>query len=137
MRLFFIVTCFVLFQLGSLFGQNADAILGIWVSEKKDGKIEVYKVGDQFLGKIVWTKGSGYVDEKNPDPKLRSRPILGMLILTGLKSKGNNKWDDGQIYDPESGKTYSCSMKLKDKLLEIRGYIGISLFGRSSVWTRE
>jgi uncharacterized protein (DUF2147 family) len=62
---------------------------------------------------------------------------LGSVILSNFVHAGGNKWEDGKIYDPNNGKKYSCNMKLKDNnTLEIRGYIGISLFGRTEVWTR-
>jgi uncharacterized protein (DUF2147 family) len=116
---------------------KADVILGEWISELKDGKINIYKQGDQFHGKIVWNKTPGKKDEKNPDPKLRSRDILGLVILKGF-SFGGDAWENGTIYDPKSGKTYSCILRTKDnhKVLDIRGFVGSPLLGRTSSWTR-
>lgn len=58
-------------------------------------------------------------------------------MLTGFRFDGDDEWKDGDIYDPESGKTYSCYLSLKDNnTLKVRGYIGVSLFGRSETWTR-
>lgn len=68
---------------------------------------------------------------------MRTRPLIGMQFMKGFEYDGDNKWDEGTIYDPESGKTYSCYMKMlgKDKM-EVKGYIGISLIGRAQTWTR-
>lgn len=122
-----------------------DKILGNWLSEEKDGRIEIYKTGDKYSGKLVWGKDlveadgktpvKGRTDTKNSDPKLRSRPLLGLVLLTNFTYK-DGEWSGGKIYDPKSGKTYSCTMKLKGEKLEIRGYVGLSMFGRTTVWTR-
>ena len=62
-----------------------------------------------------------------------------MEILWGMKKKKDDEWKGGEILDPKNGKTYSCRLRLKDdgKKLEVRGYIGFSLFGRSQMWLRE
>ena len=118
-------------------GQTKPAdILGIWLSEDKDGKIQIYQQGDRYFGKVVWGKDGTLKDDHNPDPKLRNRGRIGLVILQDFVYD-DGVWEDGTIYDPTNGKTYSCSMKLKDRThLSIRGYIGISLLGRSTVWTR-
>jgi uncharacterized protein (DUF2147 family) len=66
-----------------------------------------------------------------------NQPIVGMVILTGLKA-GEKNWDEGKILDPQNGKTYSCSAKLADNgnKLDVRGYIGLPLLGRSQTWER-
>jgi uncharacterized protein (DUF2147 family) len=115
---------------------NPDAVVGTWLTSDKNGKIQIYKEGNKYFGKIVWGK-ENRKDTHNPDPALRSRDLLGSVILSNFVHAGGNKWEDGKIYDPNNGKKYSCNMKLKDNnTLEIRGYIGISLFGRTEVWTR-
>jgi len=116
---------------------KSDAILGEWISELKDARINIYKQGDAYHGKIVWNKTPGRKDEKNPDSSLRNRDILGTVILKNFKYK-DGSWEDGTIYDPHSGKTYSCILKTRDqhKVLDIRGYVGITLLGRTSLWTR-
>jgi len=121
--------------------QTADAILGNWLNEEKDAKIQIYKSGFAYFGKIVWLKtpneadGTPKVDKKNSSSALRTRPIMNLVILTKFNFD-DGEWEDGEIYDPKSGKTYSSNMKLKGDKLEIRGYIGISLLGRTTVWTR-
>jgi uncharacterized protein (DUF2147 family) len=62
---------------------------------------------------------------------------MGMVLMKDFEYDAKNVWDDGEIYDPKSGKTYSCKMTLIDPdRLEVRGYIGISLIGRTDNWTR-
>ncbi|MFD2245174.1 DUF2147 domain-containing protein [Pontibacter ruber] len=116
--------------------------VGIWTNEDGKAKFEIYKCGDKLCGKIVSLKeplrnGKPKKDDNNPDKKLRNQPLLGLEFLKGFEYEGDHKWDDGTIYDPESGKTYSCYMKMKGKdQMEVKGYIGISLIGRSQNWTR-
>ena len=114
---------------------NPDAILGIWYNEEKDGKIKIYKEDGKFFGKIVWHKTgpdiSAY-DVKNPDPELRTQKKVGLVILKNFEFD-DGEWDDGKIYDPKNGKTYSCIIKLQDDgSLYVRGYIGFSLIGRTT-----
>ena len=68
----------------------------------------------------------------------KDQPVIGMTILWGLKKDGE-RWAGGDILDPKNGKTYSCRLKLLDggRKLEVRGFIGISLIGRSQTWLRE
>ncbi len=121
-----------------------DDILGIWLNEDEDAHIEVYKEGDLYFGKIIWLKfpideetGQPKLDKHNPDPELQTRPSLGIKLLTDFEWDGDNEWDEGDIYDPKSGKTYSCYIIMEDfNRLKIRGYIGISLIGRTTYWTR-
>lgn len=126
------------------YSQNkADDIIGIWLTGGKEpAKILIYKSGEKFYGKITWLKnptenGKQRVDANNPDETKRSNPIIGLVILTGFKFDGEDEWKGGDIYDPESGKTYSSYIYLKDKnTLKVRGYVGISLFGKTETWTR-
>ena len=132
-----------------------DGILGIWKTHDDQGKVdshvEIYKEHDKYLAKIVsltesnWPAGDDQGmagkpknDRKNPNPDLRSRPIVGMQIMHDcVYNAGKNIWVDGRIYDPESGKTYKCKLSLTSpKTLEVRGFIGISLLGRTETWTR-
>jgi uncharacterized protein (DUF2147 family) len=124
------------------FAQDTDAAVGTWFSEGKESKIEIYKNNGRYFGKIAWVQrtnedGSPVLDVNNPDEKLRSRKIAGIVIMRDFKHAGKNVWEDGKIYDPKNGKTYSCKMTLISKnQLEVRGYVGISLIGRSTTWTR-
>ncbi len=133
---------------------QADAVLGLWATAPTDnGFAHVEVTRDEagtFSGTIVWLSQPDYppddpggmggqpkVDRENPDPSLRKRPILGLPMLQGFTWAGKNEWKGGTIYDPESGKTYKAWMRLqKDGSLKVRGYIGVSLLGRTTVWTR-
>ncbi len=136
----FQVFVLVFFISGNLLAQaNPDGILGIWFNEEKDAKIKVYKENGKYFGKIVWHRTGDDVspyDENNPEPELRKRKKVGLVILKDFEYD-DGQWEDGTIYDPKSGKTYSCIIKLqKDGGLHVRGYIGISLIGRTTHWTK-
>lgn len=128
----------------NVYAQNiADDIVGVWLtSDKEPAKILIYKSGDKFYGNIIWLKnplkdGKQRTDVQNPDKTKRSNSIIGLVILTGFKFDGDSEWKGGNIYDPESGKTYSSYMYLTDKnTLKVRGFVGVSLFGRTEVWRK-
>ncbi len=120
----------------STFAQKANDILGIWNSEKKDAKIEIYSTNDgKIFGKLIWGARMYEKDGKTSRLAPNGKPFKDLVILQNFSFE-NGKWIDGAIYDPEEDKTYSCTMKLKEKALSIRGYVGISLLGRTTVWTR-
>lgn len=124
--------------------RKADDVLGIWLNQDKDAHVEMFKRDGKIYGKLVWLKfpideetNKAKLDKKNPDDKLKSRPVFGLEILTGFTFDGEDEWSGGEIYDPKSGKTYSCYMAFdEDGVLKIRGYIGISIIGRTTYWTR-
>jgi uncharacterized protein (DUF2147 family) len=122
--------------------QNKDAVIGKWINSTGEAHVDITKRGEKYFGKIVWLKepkdekGNIKTDLKNPEASLRSKPILGLEILRNFIFD-NGKWTDGKIYDPKSGKTYSCNMTMKGRdVLNMRGYVGISLIGRSETWKR-
>ncbi len=124
---------------------EADAIIGYWYTENNKSLVKIYRaVNGKYYGKITWLKepyeedGSPKVDDENPDPAKRNQPIIGLLILKGFTYDGDNEWSGGTIYDPENGKTYKCYMKLTTpEILDVRGYIGVSLIGRTTRWIRK
>src|SRR6188768_1709318 len=126
------------------YSQNkADDIIGVWLTGGKEpAKIQIYRSGEKFYGKIIWLKnptenGKQRMDANNPDETKRDNPVMGTVILSGFRFDGDEEWKGGDIYDPESGKTYTSYMYLKDtNTLKVRGYVGISLFGRTETWTR-
>jgi uncharacterized protein (DUF2147 family) len=107
--------------------------------------VRIYKNGEKFQGKIVWLKepndpetGKPKVDKNHPEEANRTRPILGLVNIWGFTNTGKNLWEDGNIYDPKNGNTYSCEIKMiNSKVLEVRGYIGVSLLGRTDTWTKQ
>lgn len=118
---------------------TSDKIVGFWLSENKDLKVEIFKKNNQYFGKVVWfaclpetPNMSDFKDSENPDPKLRNRPWLGMEVVENLKFNGKDAWEDGKIYDPNSGRTYSSVVRLKNmNTLIVRGYWGIEFFGKN------
>lgn len=121
---------------------NSDDIVGIWLSASGEGKIQIYKEGDRYFGKLYWMKepngpkGNPKLDNNNPDPTLRNKPLLGLVILKNFRYN-DGEWSGGLIYDPKNGKEYKSYIKLKDpQTLSLRGYIGISLLGRTELWKR-
>jgi uncharacterized protein (DUF2147 family) len=75
-------------------------------------------------------------DIYNPDKTLRTRPLCGLVVGTGFHDDGAGKLSGGHLYDPKSGHTYQGTINLVGDALYLRGYIGISLFGRSETWKR-
>lgn len=120
----------------------ADAILGEWLTAEGKAKVQIYRCDTLYCGKIIWLKepvknGKEVVDDKNPDPALQTKPVIGLVIVRGFSFDGDDAWTGGKVYDPESGDTYSGKMTLKDPhTLRLRGYILIPLLGRTEVWTR-
>jgi len=99
--------------------------------------LKIYETNGKYVGKLIWTKNSTKLDDQNPDVSKRSQKRMGLVIMNNFKFDGDDEWKGGNIYDPESGKTYSSYIYLKDKsTIKVRGYVGISLFGRTETWTR-
>ena len=126
---------------GPLWAERA-AIEGRWLTQEKDGWIRVVLVGDSLEGSIAGappgSPSERELDDRNPDPALRTRKLDGLTIMTGFEYDGDGRWKNGTVYDPNSGKTYRCTLTLVDpNTVKIRGYIGVSLFGRSETWTRD
>ncbi|MBE0642160.1 MAG: DUF2147 domain-containing protein [Bacteroidales bacterium] len=122
-----------------------DDLIGKWLNADKDAHIQVFKDKGKYYGKIIWLKepidpetGKAKVDKHNPEAKLRSRPTMGLIILKDFVFSGE-EWEDGTIYDPKSGNTYKCYIKLDGKQkIFVRGYIGKAWMGlgRTTEWTR-
>lgn len=125
--------------------EEPNAIVGIWKTGDGNAVVRIYKNGDKFQGKIVWLKepndpetGKAKLDKNNPTQSSQNRPILGLINIWGFSQTSKNLWEEGNIYDPKSGNTYSCTIKMINaNSLEVRGYIGMSLIGRTDVWTRQ
>jgi uncharacterized protein (DUF2147 family) len=127
----------------SAHAQKADAILGNWFTEENRAVVEIYPCDDRYCGKVVWLKepknedGTDKLDTKNRDPSKRDRTIIGLNLVWDFTYDKANRWVDGKIYDPDNGKTYSCKTTLEGDELKVRGYIGFSLLGRTTIWTRK
>jgi len=140
-------------SLGPAADEVPDSIAGVWATEptaRGQARIRIEANRDSFDGTIVWLSepsfppseppefaGQAKTDRHNPDPSLRGRPLLGLQLLRGLRQTGGSTFKGGTIYDPESGRTYRCQARLTDDgTLRFRGYIGVSLLGRTTIWTR-
>jgi uncharacterized protein (DUF2147 family) len=117
-------------------------IVGVWKDGQGKGQVQIYKHNGKYYGKIIWLKnpkdvnGKPKVDRKNPDVTLRNKPVMGLVMLKDFKYD-DEEWSGGRIYNPSDGKEYKAYMKLKDRnTLAVRGYIGISLLGKTDTWIR-
>ena len=123
---------------------TADKLIGVWEPSSGKARVKVEKIGSKYYGKIVWLRepvdpqpGQPKVDKNNPDESMRTVPLKGYRMLKDFVYSGNDEWSEGTIYDPESGSTYSCVIKLKDdNTLDIRGFVGVRALGRTDVWKR-
>lgn len=122
---------------------KADDLLGLWLNEDKDGHVKIYLENGKYFGRLIWLKnpideetGKKKLDKHNDDDELQKRPLQDLLLLKDFVYD-DGEWEDGEIYDPKSGKTYSCYIKMEEiGKIKVRGYIGISLIGRTTYWTR-
>jgi uncharacterized protein (DUF2147 family) len=134
---------FIFFNVTLLAQDQSTKIVGIWEPSSGKARVKIDQIDDKFYGRIVWLRepndesGNAKKDKNNPDEALRVKPLLGYRMLRDFTFVEKNTWDNGTIYDPESGSTYSCTITMTDdNTLEVRGYIGVSLFGRTDVWKR-
>ncbi|RRN77212.1 DUF2147 domain-containing protein [Pseudoxanthomonas sp. SGD-10] len=140
MKKFVLLSFFVFLGLIA-FGQQADAIVGKWLNSSKEAHIQIYKKNNKYFGKLAWLKepndddGKPKKDVNNPSRDLRNSSLLGLEILRNFQFV-DGVWEDGTIYDPRTGKTYSCKITLSGNKLNVRGFVGISLIGKTDVWTR-
>lgn len=124
----------------------ANDVIGRWKTvDDKTGEaksvVEIFADGAEIKGRIV-----ELINPQEPDPKCtkcegakKDQPVQGMEIIWGMKKKSSEEWAGGNILDPKNGKTYSAKMTLQDagRKLEVRGFLGISLLGRSQTWHRQ
>jgi uncharacterized protein (DUF2147 family) len=123
---------------------TADAVTGVWLMETGAGHVQIYKHGDNYLGKIIWLKepndpgtGKPLTDKKNTDKVLQARPLLGLINLRNFKYTGNSLWEDGRMYNHEDGKDYSCKIIMKDaNTLSVKIYNGTSRAVKVQTWFR-
>ncbi|MFC2104178.1 DUF2147 domain-containing protein [Bacteroidota bacterium] len=148
LKLFFISLLIGLFFTPNLIAQDADKILGYWLTQDGDSQVKIFKAkNDRYYGDIKWLDepneedGTPKLDDENENEKLRDRPVLGLQLLKSFEYDEKDKeWVDGTIYDPKNGKTYKCFIWFEegdDITLHVKGYIGFSLLGREVEWKRE
>lgn len=132
----------LLMPLGAALAQETPTVAGKWKLDDGSAIVEVYQQGNVYNGKIVWlaeptdADGTPAKDLNNPDKSLRSRQLIGLNMLSGLKEVGG-EYKEGKIYDPGNGKTYNCSMKLEGDVLKVRGSLDKrGLLGRTMDWFR-
>lgn len=142
MKLLYLLLSFFVLTSSFTFPDGPDDIVGTWKDGNGKGHIQIFKQQGKYYGKIVWLKdakntdGKPKVDRKNPNTSLRTRPIVGIVMLRDFKYD-DGEWTNGYIYNPSDGKEYKAYMKLKDKnTLAVRGYVGISLIGKTDTWLR-
>ena len=125
--------------------EDADRVLGVWMESTGKAKVKISKIGSKYFGKIVWLKEptdpetkAPKTDKNNPNTELQGVKLKGLRIFKDFVYAGDDLWNQGTIYDSRKGKTYDCKITMKDiNTLEIRGFVGISLIGRSDIWTRQ
>ncbi len=150
MRASIVILWLCVFISSAAYAAQGDEILGVWNNEGKDAKIEIFKCGGKYCGKIIALREPNYtpdfnygvigtpkLDHNNPDTAKRSVPIMGLQIVNKFTFAGGNVWKDGTVYDPKNGKTYSGRLTLVSPIrLDLRGFVVIPLFGRTTTWTR-
>lgn len=132
-----LLTAFAVLALSSPANADVFNVYGIWLTQAKDAHIEVTDCGDRTpCGALTWVDVETTVsdrDIRNADIELQGRPLIGIPIVWGY-TRGQKGWRDGQIYNPEYGKTYVSSMRLqKDGTLKVRGCLGPLCI--TNVWT--
>ncbi|MDR0367639.1 MAG: DUF2147 domain-containing protein [Bacteroidales bacterium] len=141
---------FMATSVAGLAQSKADRICGLYYVEDPEtgegSQIQIYKTSNGlYEGKVVWMQypnlpdGKPRRDVKNPDPQKRNQTNVGIVIVKGfVYDASDDEWENGSIYNPTSGKTYRCFMKFEsDNKLKVRGYLGVSLLGKTIIWTKE
>jgi len=132
--------CFVPILFSFVFAsETSDKLLGIWYTEKCQAIFEFYWNGQAYAGRLKPLQKPDLIDINNPQDSLRNRRLDGATTIEGLMFDSTKKrWDNGKVYNPEDGKTYSCYCTLTEKgTLLFRGFIGFAALGKSQIWTRE
>ncbi len=114
---------------------------GVWLTPNGDSHIEIRACGEKLCGRLAWfteprtADGTLKLDEKNKNAALRTRPLLGLVMMSGFTKTGDGEWTKGRIYNPEDGQTYRSKFELKDEnTLNVSGCVLI--FCKNQTWTR-
>lgn len=134
---------FGLVMIAQGFGSE-DELIGVWKPSNGRSMVKIEKIGNKYYGRVVWllepnnADGTARTDINNPDESLRTTPLKGYRIMKDVVyDEGKGVWTGGTIYDPNNGSTYNCTIEIKDNsTIEVRGYIGTAVFGRTDVWQR-
>ena len=128
---------------GAQAAQPHEAAFGLWMVQAGNAIVNIAPCGDKACGAIAWLAepndeaGAPKVDRHNEDPALQSRPLCGLNIIGDFSRGADGEWESGFIYDAAKGDLYKSTMHVKDDgTLYVRGYVGISLFGKSQIWTK-
>jgi uncharacterized protein (DUF2147 family) len=137
---------FIILALAALFAaparaQEGGGSGGIWLTQAGDAKVKVSRCGGGICGVIVWLRepidaatGKPAVDDKNPNPALARRPMIGLPLFSGMRASGPGKWS-GQIYNADDGKSYASNISVGDSdTLRVEGCVGLLCGGET--WTR-
>ncbi len=124
----------------------AEPLDGFWIDSDGEVILEIGPCaagGAARCGKVAWLKqpngadGKPQLDDKNPDPKLRSRPVCGLNVVTGFKRQSADTWGGGTVYVSDYGTSFSGSAQvLGATQVKVTGYVGIPFFGSSEVWSK-
>lgn len=143
MKALALISSILILITSKVIGQVEGDIIGTWINTNENQKIQFYKKENKYFGKLVWLKegidesGNPLTDKNNPEEELRTRKIIGEDILKNLSYRGRLVWNRGNIYEFTSGKTYNCTVTLRDKdNLDIRTYFGLAILGRTQRWKR-
>ncbi|HEY9233490.1 MULTISPECIES: DUF2147 domain-containing protein [Phenylobacterium] len=118
--------------------QAADPVEGLWLVQSGTAKVNVGPCASDkagMCGQIAWLRNAGVKDTKNPDPSLRARPLMGLLMIRDFKQAGPGRWTGGKIYDPNTGRTYGSKMTAKaDGTLKVEGCVAVVC--QAQTWRR-
>lgn len=136
-----LIFCTALFMAFATQAQTSSSIIGKWTTvDDETGKaksvVEIFKKNDgKYYGKIVKLLQKPENENcVNCKDDRKNKPLIGLEIIRGLKQEGN-EFTGGNITDPKTGKTYKCTITRNNETLNVRGYLGFSLIGRTQTWS--
>jgi len=139
-----ISTAVLLAVFGGALSAKASSVVdptGVWLTQAGDARVAVSRCGAALCGRIIWLKapidsatGKPQVDDKNPNPSLAKRPMVGLPLFVDMKPHGDGKWS-GRIYNADDGKLYASNVSLRDSAkLSVEGCVGVLCGGET--WTK-